>query len=126
MINISDLEKINAVTNAVSDKAISAIKSMIKATIESQIRNELSERYEESGAKLQEDPMDEFLKAMSSLDEVTPLRDSPLNECVEPPKQNVSTLKKRIKHCKNPLEKKKLEQELNVLYKELKRSRGKK
>ena len=41
----------------------------------------------------------------------------------EPPKQDISTLKKRIKYCKNPMEKKKLEQELNALYKEHKRNR---
>lgn len=36
-------------------------------------------------------------------------------------KENISYLKKRIKYCKNPIEKKKLQQELNVLYKEQKR-----
>ena len=30
--------------------------------------------------------------------------------------QSPSVLKKRIKHCKNPMEKKKLQQELNILY----------
>ena len=44
-------------------------------------------------------------------------------ECLEPPKQDIPTLKKRIKYCKNPMEKKKLEQELNTLYKEHKRNR---
>ena len=38
-------------------------------------------------------------------------------------KQSPSILKKRIKYCKNPIEKKKLEQELNALYKEQKRNR---
>ena len=37
--------------------------------------------------------------------------------------QSPSILKKRIKYCKNPMEKKKLEQELNALYKEQKRNR---
>lgn len=36
-------------------------------------------------------------------------------------KDNVSSLKKRIKYCKHPMEKKKLQQELNALYKEQKR-----
>ena len=36
-------------------------------------------------------------------------------------KDNVSSLKKRIKYCKNPMEKKKLQKELNALYKEQKR-----
>lgn len=39
----------------------------------------------------------------------------------EPPKTDISSLKKRIKYCKNPMEKKKLQQELNALYKEQKR-----
>lgn len=34
---------------------------------------------------------------------------------------DISSLKKRIKYCKNPMEKKKLEQELNSLYKKKKR-----
>ena len=39
----------------------------------------------------------------------------------EPQKEDISSLKKRIKYCKNPMEKKKLQQELNALYKEQKR-----
>lgn len=39
----------------------------------------------------------------------------------EPPKEDISSLKKRIKYCKNPMEKKQLQQELNDLYKEQKR-----
>lgn len=35
---------------------------------------------------------------------------------------DISALKKRIKYCKNPMEKKKLEQELNLLYKKRKRN----
>lgn len=34
---------------------------------------------------------------------------------------DISSLKKRIKYCKNPMEKKQLQQELNALYKEQKR-----
>lgn len=37
------------------------------------------------------------------------------------PQSDISSLKKRIKYCKNPMEKKKLQQELNTLYKEQKR-----
>ena len=39
--------------------------------------------------------------------------------------ESISNLKKRIKYCKNPMERKQLEQELNVLYKEQKRKRKK-
>lgn len=38
-------------------------------------------------------------------------------------RDDISSLKKRIKYCKNPIEKKKLEQELNLLHE--KRKRGK-
>lgn len=34
------------------------------------------------------------------------------------PQESISNLKKRIKYCKNPMERKKLQQELNQLYKE--------
>lgn len=37
--------------------------------------------------------------------------------------ESISNLKKRIKYCKNPMERKQLEQKLNVLYKEQKRKR---
>lgn len=36
---------------------------------------------------------------------------------------NIPELKKRIKYCRNPMEKKKLQQELNQAYKEQKRKR---
>lgn len=39
----------------------------------------------------------------------------------EPPKEDISSLKKRIKHCKNHMEKQRLQRELNALYKERKR-----
>lgn len=39
------------------------------------------------------------------------------------PKEDISSLKKRIKHCKNHMEKQRLQRELNALYKEQKRKR---
>lgn len=36
---------------------------------------------------------------------------------------NIPDLKKRIKYCKNPLERKNLERQLNVAYKEMKKQR---
>lgn len=46
-----------------------------------------------------------------------------LEDLVEqvPSSNTVSSLKKRIKHCKNPMEKKDLERQLNRLYKERKK-----
>lgn len=37
--------------------------------------------------------------------------------------ESISNLKKRIRYCKNPMERKQLEQKLNILYKEQKRKR---
>lgn len=37
------------------------------------------------------------------------------------PQQDISSLKKRIKHCKNHMERQRLQRELNALYKEQKR-----
>lgn len=39
----------------------------------------------------------------------------------EPPKEDISSLKKRIKHCKNHMERQNLQRELDALYKEQKR-----
>lgn len=39
----------------------------------------------------------------------------------KPPKEDILSLKKRIKHCKNHMEKQRLHRELNALYKEQKR-----
>ena len=47
-----------------------------------------------------------------------------LSELAEDPddfSSDIPTLKKRIKYCKNPLERKNLERQLNVVYKEMKR-----
>ena len=55
-------------------------------------------------------PTCELLEKMSDL----------LNQ-ESPSQPDISSLKKRIKYCKNPMEKKMLQQELNALYKEQKR-----
>ena len=55
-------------------------------------------------------PTGKLLEQMSELCNEKPL-----------PQPDISSLKKRIKYCKNPMEKKKLQQELNALYKEQKR-----
>lgn len=43
----------------------------------------------------------------------------------EPPVRDIPWLKKQVKHCKNPMEKKQLEKELNEAYKEKKRRKQK-
>lgn len=124
MINISELhdklEKIIDNTKTlIVYKQIGEIGEMISATIEAQIQDELNQKYKDLGIQRQEDPIAKLLETINEMH----FGDNLLIECPEPPKQDISTLKKRIKYCKNPMEKKKLEQELNALYKEHKRNR---
>ena len=85
---------------------------------EARIQNELDQKYKDLNVESQGDWLEDLIKTAKEFD----LLDD-LALVTEPPKQDISTLKKRIKYCKNPMEKKKLEQELNVLYKEQKRNR---
>jgi hypothetical protein len=43
----------------------------------------------------------------------------------EPPVRDISWIRKQLKHCKNPMERKRLEKELNAAFKEKKRRRKK-
>lgn len=124
MINISELhdklEKISDATKAlIVGKQIDAIGKMISAMAETRIKNELEQKYKDLGIQVQEDPIAKLLETNNEMH----FGDNFPIECLEPPKQDISTLKKRIKYCKNSMEKKKLEQELNALYKEHKRNR---
>ncbi len=124
MIDISELhdtfEKISDVTKVlIVGKQIDAIGKMINAMAEAQIQNELEQKYKDLGIQVQEDPIAKLLETINEMH----FGDNFPIECLEPPKQDISSLKKRIKYCKNPMEKKKLEQELNTLYKEHKRNR---
>lgn len=124
VIDISELhdtfEKISDVTKVlIVGKQIDAIGKMINAMAEAQIQNELEQKYKDLGIQVQEDPIAKLLETINEMH----FGDNFPIEYLEPPKQDISTLKKRIKYCKNPMEKKKLEQELNVLYKEHKRNR---
>lgn len=96
-----------------------AIGKMISAMAETRTQNELEQKYKDLGIQVQEDPIAKLLETINEMH----FGDNFPIECLEPPKQEISTLKKRIKYCKNPMEKKKLEQELNALYKEHKRNR---
>lgn len=125
MIDISELhdtfEKISDATKVlIVGKQIDAIGKMISAMAEAQIQNELEQKYKDLGIQVQEDPVTKLLETINEMH----FGDNFPIECLEPPKQDISTLKKRIKYCKNPMEKKKLEQELNALYKEHKRNRS--
>lgn len=135
MINISELhdkfEIINAATNAVTNalivgKQMDKIGKMMSVIIEARIQNELEkeykdlleQEYKDLKVESQGDWLEDLLKIAKEFDILEDLA-----VVSEPPKQDISTLKKRIKYCKNPMEKKKLEQELNALYKEHKRNR---
>ena len=124
MIDILELhdtfEKISDVTKAlIVGKKLDAIGKMISEMAETQIQNELEQKYKDLGIQVQEDPVAKLLETINEMH----FGDNFPLECLEPPKQDIPTLKKRIKYCKNPMEKKKLEQELNTLYKEHKRNR---
>lgn len=95
------------------------IGKIISAMAEAQMQNEPDQKYKDLYIQVQEDPIAKFLETINEMH----FGDNFPIECLEPPKQEISTLKKRIKYCKNPMEKKKLEQELNALYKEHKRNR---
>lgn len=123
MINISELhdkfEKISDLTKVlIVGKKMDAIGKMISVMAEARIQNELDQKYKDLNVESQGDLFEDLLKTIKEFD---PLDDLAL--VPKPPKQEISTLKKRIKYCKNPMEKKKLEQELNALYKEHKRNR---
>ncbi len=123
VIDISELhdkfEKINDVTKVlIVGKKMDAIGKMISAMAEARIQNELDQKYKDLNVESQGDWFEDLIKTAKEFDLL-----NDLTLVAEPPKQEISTLKKRIKYCKNPMEKKKLEQELNVLYKEQKRNR---
>ncbi|RHI25658.1 hypothetical protein DW172_02965 [Agathobacter rectalis] len=124
MINISELhDKLEKISDdikvLIASKQMDAIGKMISAMIEAQTQNELEQKYKDLRIQVQEDPVAKLLETINEMH----FGDNFPIECLEPPKQDISTLKKRIKYCKNPMEKKKLEQELNTLYKEHKRNR---
>lgn len=135
MINISELhdkfEIINAATNAVTNalivgKQMDKIGKMMSVIIEARIQNELEkeykdlleQEYKDLKVESQGDWLEDLLKTAKEFDILEDLA-----VVSEPPKQDISTLKKRIKYCKNPMEKKKLQQELNALYRYKKKRR---
>lgn len=62
----------------------------------------------------------ELLESMRTYPSLSEVLDEICNE-VQLKQDTISSLKKRIKYCKNPIEKKNLERELNDLYKNRKR-----
>ena len=108
MINISELhdkfEKINATTKALMvGKQMDKIGKMISATIEARIQDELEQEYKDLKVESQGDWFEDLLKTAKEFDLLEDLA-----VVSESPKQDIPTLKKRIKHCKNPMEKKEI------------------
>nr|DAZ45198.1 MAG TPA: centrosomal protein [Caudoviricetes sp.] len=62
----------------------------------------------------------ELLESMRTYPSLSEVLDEICNE-VQSKQDTISSLKKRIKYCKNPIEKKNLERELTNLYKKRKR-----
>lgn len=62
----------------------------------------------------------ELLESMRTYPSLSEVLDEICNE-VQSKQDTISSLKKRIKYCKNSIEKKNLERELNDLYKKRKR-----
>lgn len=62
----------------------------------------------------------ELLKSMRTYPSLSEALDEICNK-VQSKQDTISSLKKRIKYCKNPIEKKNLERELNDLYKKRKK-----
>lgn len=62
----------------------------------------------------------ELLESMRTYHSLSEVLDEICNE-VQSKQDTISSLKKRIKYCKNPIEKKNLERELTNLYKKRKR-----
>jgi len=114
--NIEKLSKSTAMILA-SGYGFPQIAKMLKDIAEAQIQNELEQKFK--GIEVQENNhiLDIFneLRTGYCVDMIENISQYEL------PAQNISSLKKRIKYCKNPMEKKKLQQELNVLYKEQKK-----
>lgn len=93
------------------------VKQMLKMAMETQLENEIEQKYKV--VELQDDKNDILQKFneirggyLVDIDDVFDY---------ELPRQDVSSLKKKIRYCKNPMERKMLQQELNALYKEQKK-----
>lgn len=108
MIDISELhdkfEKISDVTKVlIIGKKMDTIGKMISAMAEAQMQNELDQKYKDLNVESQGDWFEDLIKTAKEFDL---LNDWAL--VTEPPKQEISTLKKRIKYCKNPMKKKEI------------------
>lgn len=117
---IDKIEKLSKSTAMIlaSGYGLPQITQMLKDVAEAQIQSELVQKFKD--VEVPSDPILEILNELRTGYCVDMLEDISQYELQV---QDISSLKKRIKYCKNPMEKKKLQQELNVLYKEQKRNK---
>ena len=92
-----------------------------KEQIATKMSKALNEQYEKVLSEIYSVTKEEPVSLVEILESLTKF-DNKQNEICSN-KNDISKLKKRIKYCKNPMEKKKLEQELNLLYKKRKRKK---
>ena len=109
--------------NSALKNLVSAMRKVEEDYIQSKIREELNMQDEVNSLSISDiDNMFQRICVESSdiADKLNELKYL-VEDVGQDVKTDISSLKKRIKYCKNPMEKKKLQQELNVLYKEQKR-----
>lgn len=115
---IDNIEEISKSTTmiSVSDCGLPQIAKTLKDIAE-RMQNELEQQFKEIEAQENDHILDILneLRTGYCVDMIENISQYEL------PVQNISSLKKRIKYCKNPMERTKLQQELNVLYKERKK-----
>lgn len=105
------------------EKIVTAMRKVKEDYIQSKIREELNIQDEVNSLSVSDiNNMFQQIHVESSdiIDKLNKLKYL-AEDAGQDVKTDISSLKKRIKYCKNPMEKKQLQQELNALYKEQKR-----
>lgn len=69
------------------------------------------------------DAIDTVMSLYGTQEDTTIIDELATYEKQKPPVRDISWIRKQIKHCKNPMERKRLEKELNAAFKEKKRRR---
>ena len=109
--------------NGALENLVRAMRKLEEDYIESKIKEELNMQDEVNS--LSASDVDNMFRefCIESSDIVDKLNELKylVEDVGQDVKTDISSLKKRIKYCKNPMEKKQLQQELNALYKDQKR-----
>ena len=109
--------------NIATENMIRAMRKAEEDYIQSKIREELN--IQDKAKSLSVSDIDDMYRQLciDSFDIVDKLNELKymFEDVSQDIKPDISSLKKRIKHCKHHMEKQKLQRELNALYKEQKR-----